>query len=245
MAGDGVWALAAAAILTAAFVWGKRVRALTSRFQRRWLSAAAGVSVAYVFVDVLPELAVRRARMVHALGGELFAAEKRLYVLALAGFLIYHALGRFVARSHAARREEETTQRPDGAFWLHVGGFILYCLLIGYLLNDRASLGVWPLVAYAAAMLLHMAVIDSELDREHGAAYDRMGHWLLAFSLPAGCLMGLAELLPVVTLSRVFAFVMGGVVVTSTAAETPDNRGNRFEWFVIGAAAYAALLLLI
>lgn len=43
--------------------------------RRRWVSAAAGVSVAYVFVDVLPELGAQRQVIREAAGasGLLFA----------------------------------------------------------------------------------------------------------------------------------------------------------------------------
>ena len=64
---------------------------------RRAISAAAGVSVAYVFVDILPELAAKNQALREAAGGAVFA-EQRIYLLApvywlhLGGFAAYSAL---------------------------------------------------------------------------------------------------------------------------------------------------------
>jgi hypothetical protein len=43
--------------------------------RRRWISLAAGVSVAYVFVDVLPELGARHLAFVRSAGKGLLFAE--------------------------------------------------------------------------------------------------------------------------------------------------------------------------
>ena len=81
----GVLAQAFAAAVALALVYvlhGKAGEAEDSRrfwARRRWISAAAGVSVAYVFVDVLPELALRNAAIVKTLGNtEPLFAERRI-----------------------------------------------------------------------------------------------------------------------------------------------------------------------
>jgi hypothetical protein len=56
--------------------------------RRRWVSVAAWVSVAYVFVDVLPELGAQHQTFRQAAGEGLLFAEQRIYVLALLSLVL-------------------------------------------------------------------------------------------------------------------------------------------------------------
>jgi hypothetical protein len=80
--------LAAAIVFAGAYLLGgwleSSPRVEKFRKRRLYISAAAGISVAYVFIDVLPELEVQRQAFVEASGGaELLFSEKRIYLLAL------------------------------------------------------------------------------------------------------------------------------------------------------------------
>jgi hypothetical protein len=125
-----------------------------------------------------------------------------------------------------------------------VGGFAVYSALIGYLLVERGASGRLALVLYSLAMGFHFLVVDHSLWHEHAAAYDRRGRWLLAASVLTGWLVGAAARVPEALLARAFAFVAGGVVITSATAELPGERQGRFAPFGLGAAVSAVLLLL-
>ena len=66
--------------------------------------------------------------------------------------------------------------------------------------------------------------------------------WLAA-SVLAGWAVGAMLPLSEATLARLFAVLAGGIVITSLRSELPDEREGRFWPFVLGAAAFAALLL--
>ncbi len=102
----------AAASLDVMYLLAGRLRAVQARFPRRWLSLAAGVSVAYVFVDILPELGARNRGLVAAAGGELLFAEQRIYIAALAGF------------------EELPRDDRQGRFWWFVLGAAAYTIVL-------------------------------------------------------------------------------------------------------------------
>jgi hypothetical protein len=57
--------------------------------------------------------------------------------------------------------------------------------------------------------------------------------------------LGIADAFPDFLTSRLVAFVVGGVVITSAKEELPVEESWRFRWFVGGAAFYATLLMLI
>ena len=234
---------AAALVLAAVYALGRRLRAVEVPHRRRWVSAASGVSVAYVFVDLLPELAARQQAFVKAAGVDLLFAEQRIYVVALAGFVVLYGLEHMVLASRGRRPASAEGEPGDPVYRLHVAGFAVYSALIGDLLVERAASGRLALFLYSLAMALHFLVVDHSLRHEHGATYDRRGRWVLAASVLAGWLVGMAVRVPEALLARVFAFVAGGVVITSATAELPGERQGRFAPFALGAAVYAILLL--
>jgi hypothetical protein len=210
----------------------------------RLASAAAGASVAYVFVDVLPELAMWHDRLLAAGEAALPYAEERAYLMALAGFLVFYGLEHMVLAARAGGRSGAGADAGDRVYRLHLLGFALYCWLVGYLLVDRAARGTVALVFYTIALGLHGIMVDHSLRHEHGRAYERVGHWVLAAAVLGGCLAAVALPVPDRWMARIFAFVAGGVVITSVRSELPGERKARFGAFLVGAAAFAGLLVL-
>jgi hypothetical protein len=169
-----------AALFAAIHLAGNRLTFLWTVPRSVWLSAAGGVSVAYVFVHLLPELADRQADFSDAaptsILGEL---ERHAYLLALLGLTVFYGLDRLARRTAQRSKTRSSADGPPRAsFWVHLGAFAAYNTLIGYLLLQRESLG--GLAAFAVAMGLHFLVNDQGLREHHGDAYRDTGRWLLA-----------------------------------------------------------------
>ena len=209
---------------------------------RRVISAAAGVSVAYVFVDILPELAAKNQALREAAGGAVFA-EQRIYLLALISFVVMYGIDHIVLSRRAGRRDRIERSEGDPVYWLHLAGFTAYSALIGYLLLERVERGPVALAFYTLAMALHFVVVSHALAEEHGNLYRRRGHWVLTGGVMAGWAIGVATPFSEATTARLFAVLAGGVVLTSLRSELPDDRSGRFWPFCFGSAAFAALLL--
>jgi hypothetical protein len=163
-----------------------------------WLSAAGGVSVAYVFVHILPDLAEHQRGIDRAAEAGLLAAlEHHVWLVAMIGLCAFYGLDRFARR-----------KRTDSSayFAIHLGSFALYNLLIGYLLVQREG----GLLFYAVALGLHFLVNDQGLREHHGDAYRKYGRWLLGPAPLAGWLLAVAVAVPPLLLSALFAFLAGG-----------------------------------
>jgi hypothetical protein len=213
--------------------------------RRRWISLAAGVSVAYVFVDVLPELGARHQEFLKEAGEGILFAEQRIYLLALLAFVLLFGLEHMVLVSRErAPHTAEAEGEGDAIFWLHLGGFALYSWLIDYLLVEREESGPLALALYGFAMALHFFLVGHSLRETHGRPFDCTGRWVLAASVLVGWLAGVTTALSPVVLARLFAILAGGVVITSLRAELPGEREGRFWYFSLGAVAYAAVLML-
>ena len=237
---------AAIAVLFALIhVFGVRLKFLQVTPRSIWLSVAGGVSVAYVFVHLLPELAAHQVTLGDAAetpGGLVAAIETHSYLIALIGLATFYGLDRMARLWAHERKRGDGEGSPAAVFWIHLGGFALYNFLIGYLLMHREEAGEATLLTYGLAMALHFLVNDQGLREHHGSTYDRLGRWILAPAPLAGWAVGLATSISEVLLAACFAFLAGGVILNVLKEELPDDRESRFWAFAAGAAAYAALL---
>lgn len=225
----GSFATAAAAIaLALVHLSAGGLRFLDAMPRSRWLSAAGGVSVAYVFLHLLPELAERRAEGV------------AVYPFALAGLVAYYALERAVRVRRNGDESGDDRATADGIFRLHIASFALYNGVIGYTLaaEERESL-----VLFSMAMALHFVVSDHGLRHAHRRAYDRIGRWIVSGSVVAGWAIGSAFELPPAAATVALALLGGAIVLNVLKEELPEERQSRILPFAGGAAAYGALLV--
>ncbi|HEV2109006.1 MAG TPA: hypothetical protein VGR16_12135 [Thermomicrobiales bacterium] len=234
-------------VLALTHLFAGKLRWLNEIPRSRWLSMASGVSVAYIFVHLLPELNEGQEVVKEKAGEALATLDHHVYLLALVGLVTFYGLERVASTSRATRRaatdEDRTT---EGVFWLHVISFGLYNALIGYLLvhRDPENRGdVRGLILFAVAMALHFVVNDYGLREHHKTAYDRIGRWVLAAAIVLGWVIGLVFEVSEAALFVLLALIAGGVILNVLKEELPEERQSRFWAFGLGAAAYTALLL--
>ena len=237
--------------LTALHLLCAKMRFLDGLPRSRWLSLSAGASVAYVFVHLLPELSYHQAHLVEAIRSwGLPELPEPLYMLTLMGFAMFYGLERVARRERdvpqsTSSDDEETPREVSDAdvFWLHVGSFAVYNMIIGYLLVDsaqRADVGLW---LFALAMGLHFIVNDWGLRETYQELYQRWGRWILSASILLGWIVSLFFEVPQYIFSVLFAMLAGSVILNVMKEELPEERKSRFGAFAIGALSYAILLL--
>lgn len=244
-------ALAAAVGLALVHFFAGRLRSV-ERFPRdRWLSLAGGVSVAYVFLHLLPELAQGQEHLRAAAGTVLGMAERHVYLAALLGLAVFYGLDRLALasrreyRGEGEGREEGADRTSPGVFWLHMASFTLYNALIGYLLVHRDDDSVGNLALFFVAMALHFAVNDDALREHHKHQYHRAGRWILAAAVLAGWAVGAFTTIAEAAVAVLVAFLAGGIILNVLKEELPDERRSRFWALAAGMAGYTALLLAV
>lgn len=233
-------------LLAAIHVVAGRLRFLSVTPRSRWLSASSGVSVAYVFVHVLPDLAQSQRTLQETAAVLVRYAEHHVYLLALLGMMVFYGLERLakVSRARSARAGGEDATGP-GVFWIHVGSFGVYNALIGYLMLHREKPGVGSLVFFFVAMATHFVVNDFGLRHEHKQRYDRFGRWLLAGAVLVGWAVGATTEIHRAAVAMLFSFLAGGVILNVLKEELPEERKSNFGAFAVGAVGYAGVLLTI
>ena len=233
----------AACLLAAVHLLSPWLTVLDKVPRSRWLSAAGGVSLAYVFVHLLPELAERQASAVTD-ANQLLRRDTELFLLAVAGVLFFYGLERMVTLARGGKRPQDAPA-PPAVFWIHVASFALYNGIIGYLLVHREEQGATSLAVYVIAIGVHFVVNDRGLYAHHGRRYLSVGRWLLAGAVFLGLAVGLALPLPELAISLLFAFLAGGIILNVMKEELPEQRESAFWALAAGAVLYAALLTII
>lgn len=232
-----------AAALAVVHLFAGRLRFLDVIPRSRWLSGAGGVSVAYVFVHVFPEIA-RAAEMIERSNTLLRGVENHVYLVVLLGFAVFYGLEHFVRERTAGGNPRETETNVD-VFWLHIGSFATYNALVGYLLLHREETGPVSLFFFGLAMALHFLVNDYGLREYHGHTYRRYGRWVLAVAVFAGLGVGYVVRVDEFFVSVLFAFLAGGIILNVIKEELPEERESRFWAFAVGTVGYAGLLLVV
>ncbi len=151
------YTLAAALVLASVYVFGYKLR--VNSHHRRWISIAAGVSVATIFVDLLPEISERQATFSGGLHRDaaLFP-EQAIYIAAMLGFVLFYGLEYMVAASPSKESE------PGRIFSIfRTTAFAAYSSLIAYLLVHDSWKGVPSLLLYSLAMAFHLLLVDHSL----------------------------------------------------------------------------------
>jgi zinc transporter ZupT len=239
--------LMAALGLALVHVFAGRLRFLDGVPRSRWLSLAGGVSVAYVCVHLLPEVAAGSEAIRRAAGVPFAFIESHAFLILLMGLVIFYGLERTAElnrrRGAQPGEKDDEAATSSGVFWLHIASFSLYNALVGYLLLHRREGGALSLWLFFAAMALHSVVNDYGLREHHKKRYTKAGRWMLAAAVLMGWASGLAIEMSEAAVAVLLAFLAGGVILNVFKEELPEERRSRFWAFAAGAALYGALLL--
>jgi hypothetical protein len=228
----------AAILYAAAFVVDGPLKKLM-KDRNSMISLGAGMSAAYIFVHVMPELANLRYVFTESVSIPLRFEGMVIYFVALFGFLIFYALNHL----HPAKHEIGKTTKENLIFKLHIGSFAIYVWLMSYLLIHQLEKTLVTVAMFALAITLHFLGVDRTLRNEHGSSYDNLGRYILGGMAILGWLSGLIFSIPHHLLALLVAFISGGVVLNSTIMELPSDNDGRFIYFIIGGLLYGLLLM--
>lgn len=233
--------LGLAVFLALVHLSARRMAFLESIPRSKFLSIAGGVSVAYVFIHILPELKEHQESIAES-AALISYLEHHAYLIAMLGLVVFYGLEKAVQDSKKMNAEQED-KPARSAFWVHISSFFIYNGLIGYLLVHREGEGLVNLFLYGAAMALHFIVVDFGLREHHKGRYDREGRWVLAAAIVIGWAIGILTEIPEALLALLFAFLSGSIILNVLKEEIPEERKSSFWAFAAGGIAYVILLL--
>ena len=226
--------------------FSKSVRFANVVPRTKFLSFSAGVSVAYVFVRLLPELNHYQEVLINELNNSSWRyLEHHIYVIALAGLVLFYSLERLVKLSKNNPHFKQSENASSGIFWLHIGSFFIYNAIIGYLLVQEEFNNVLGMLFYFIALGVHFLTNDWSLRKEHQHTYDQYGRVLLTVAILLGWLIGALTELNELLLSILQAFIAGGVILNVMKEELPQEQESSISSFLIGSFGYSLLLIFL
>ena len=227
--------LIVALILAFAHIIVSRLRFLEGPRGYLWQSFAGGAAVSSVIVGILPSLEKDRA-ILEVTARVSFIARERVYLLCLAGFLVYYGIRRMSTVPRFGR---------GGRNWSMLVGFSIYSFLIGYLVGEHKGIDLPFMFLVALGMSLHFIGTGNEFRLYDRTFFDKYMRWSMAASVIIGWFMGAADLLGHPSIAAWKSFLSGSIIINTLWEEVPDERSGRFWSFALGAVGFAALILVI
>jgi hypothetical protein len=199
----------------------------------RWVAFCAGVSIGYVFLYLLPKVALYTDEIIAAADGAAFFSY-RLYAIALLGVFVYVLYYRLQTRQGTAAKAAITT---------HTAMVCLYNLLVGYLIANIEQPVVY--VIGTLALALHSMGMNHQMHAWHPQAFDRYIRWLAAAAVIAGWCAGISGYVPGAVIVYTTAFLSGGIISIALSEELPLAENARLLEFGLGAALFCTLAMII
>ncbi|OCA84448.1 hypothetical protein A8F94_17265 [Bacillus sp. FJAT-27225] len=233
-----LWSFIFAVGLTAVHLGSKYLKFLESMPRSKLLSVAGGISVAYVFLHILPELNVHQQELKYSgLENKMGFLKHHVYLVSMIGLALFYGLERM------ARLSKKDSKGNKRIFWIHMGAFTLYNGLIGYLLIRGEIKTLSDMFLFFLALAVHFISNDQSLRQSHRKTYDLYGRWLLAAAIMGGWVIGYFSSIDKDTVAVFFALLAGAIVLNVLKDELPEERKSSFWAFLGGMAVYTALLL--
>lgn len=200
----------------------------------RFLSFAAGLSFAYVFIDLLPTLELAEPILEQAFGGFVPYLDHHAYLMALFGVLFFYGL-------HSAT--PTASQQRD--FWLAMGGASFFNFFVGVSLANSNNPEIQPLSLFTIALAMHYFVNDHNMGLENPVLYQSKARWGLVAALFFGYCIGKITDIPPSIEAMVISFLAGGVLLNVLRYELPKREKVGFGFFLLGSLLYTAVILQI
>lgn len=223
-------ALIVSAILVLIHLYGRRFTSHLRRHKDRIVSFGSGITIAYLFLWLLPELYKGSPE----LGRVLFS-------FVLLGFSLFH-----IAEKYFYQHDKSLGDLRHDLKELHSLAFFIYYILIGLLLFDLIESGVKSLILFSIPVIIQSAVSSTSIEKIHEKVKEKA--WLKAY-LASAPILGLA-LGRFVDFGKQFfdmslGFVVGMLFYTFISDHIPKGREGKIGYFILGVGLYALLIFLI
>lgn len=196
-------------------------------------SLGGGIAVAYIFLQLLPELEAAEGRL---LGDS-------IHLIVLVGFVVFWGLEvKLQAGQHIMRVQQWSMTTSTFAFHMALGA--MYNWLLIYAMPTQLHEGGSKALIGAIPLVLHLIYKDYLMGEHQPQEFDKWGRYILAVAP----LIGWAAVL-LATPSEVFsdlliAVLTGYIIHTVFRSELPAFEESNFRWFLSGVVIYAVLLRL-
>lgn len=191
-------------------------------------SFAAGFSIGYVFLFLLPE--VFRVRE---------AAQLEILYVMLLGFLFFHMTHKYVYRIRG------TFERVLFQDEIHLLTSSLYFFLISFLLVETTIIDTTKGVLLTILLIAHTMLVDlshTALSETHKIKFKLP---LIIVATIAGGILPIIGIAASSVTTILFALTVGAIMYISIREEIPDDRQSHLPLFILGAVMLIVVDILL
>lgn len=209
--------LLVAIIIGATHVVSPRVFGLR-RHPERQVAFGKGLSVAYVFLHLIPSLDA---------GHEVVG--RRIYFVALLGFVIFYGLDTFF------QPPKHTHPTKYHAYlWI----FFVYDGLLVFTLGLELPSTPILTLAFALSLALDVLNTDLELQEGYGARFVKSGRWILLVGVAGGYALSLVRHPHPLVVDILTAALAGVMMFHTSNGVFPVSKNNKFAAFLAGVLVF-------
>ena len=199
------------------------------RYKNEIMSLAAGISLAYLLLFLLPEL----YRGVETI-------QKLLFVFVLIGALSFHLVEKYIYQ-HSKKNKiiEEISV-------FHSLSFFVYHFVIGVVLVNLLQTNILTGTLFLLPILSYIAVGQVSLKEIHAKVTEKLAvKVLLSFSTLIGIIEAIFLPLPTKVFYSLLGFIGGAMLYHVMRENIPAENGGDGLWFLLGAFLYTLLIMFI
>lgn len=230
------FAVVIALILSAIQLLAPRLRALIGRHGRQVQSFGGGVGLAYVFLQLFPEI-----DNVHAWLGE------HVHIVTLTSFLLFFVFEAWLIYRYRRQRaidvsaNQEHPGVPPAVFWLHIGILVFYTSMVVFTVPNDVAEDFLFAAATGVALGLHCMYKDYLLRAHAGSQFQSAGRGLLIVSPFLGWMAHRIIQPSEIVLDLVIAVLAGLLMQSVFRDEIPRPDAASVQWLVFGVATFTAI----
>ncbi|MFB6209018.1 MAG: hypothetical protein ABEJ56_02660 [Candidatus Nanohaloarchaea archaeon] len=221
-------AFALASIMAGVHFLVEEIESYTEGFKEEIISFGAGVSISYVFVQLLPEF--------HSIVSE---SSEMIFAFPLIGFSSLHLIEKYLAKSDVSGIQ----LRKDYAD-LHYSFLFFYHTAIGYLIASLLEESAVSGILFYVPILIHVAVSSFSLNELHESISKNLG---LKISISLAPVLGVMFFSSGLVSDRLFNPVFGSVIgmffYVAVRDSIPEGKKGKPLEYLLGVLIYLGIIL--
>lgn len=207
---------------------GEELEEYLSGYSEEIVSFTSGVSITYIFVELVPEFYRIAA-----------GTTDMIFVFPLLGFSSIHLLEKYIAMSGF---QQERMRKDYGE--IHSAFLFVYYGALGYLVASLLAESAVSGLLFFLPIILHIAVSSFSVTELHESFVERTGvKTAISLAPLIGVFLHSQQFISVGQFNPVFGTVIGMFFYVAIRDSMPDeDRGDPLE-YILGALIYLALIV--
>lgn len=219
-----------AAALAVVHFFGEEIDEVTGNYREMVISFATGVSITYVFLQLLPDF--------HSI---VAGADKTVFLFPLFGFSAIHLAEKYVAKTGASREVMKKRYKE-----IHSVFLFIYHGAIGFLITVLLAESITSGLLFFLPILFHSAVSSFSLSELHEDVVRLPAVKVAISAAPLlGVLLHQTGFMSSNLLNPVFGIVIGMFVYVVIRDAIPEGDKGKPKGYILGLLSYLAIILLI